>query len=91
MIAKATLKRLEKIKPVLQKYGVDVAYLFGSRTDGTAYADSDYDFAVLFKSYNHQYHNITLAISIQLELEEKLHAPVDILFYKKYQSSWVLK
>ena len=51
MITQATLKRLEKIKPVLQKYGVDVAYLFGSRADGTAYADSDYDFAVLFKSY----------------------------------------
>lgn len=80
---KANLQCLVKIVPVLQKYGVDVAYLFGSRADGTAYADSDYDLAFLFKAYNHQHHNIALAASIQLELEERLKAPVDVVFLQR--------
>lgn len=32
---------------LLGKYQVIAAYLFGSRADGTASEDSDYDFAIL--------------------------------------------
>ncbi len=78
-----TLQRLEITFPILRRYTVDVAYLFGSRADGSAYPGSDYDLAFLFKDFNPQRHNITMAIAIQLELEEKFKAPVDIVFLQK--------
>jgi len=39
---------LDALRAALRRHGVAVAYLFGSRAEGTARPDSDHDVAVLF-------------------------------------------
>lgn len=41
------------LRAVFDRYGVAVAYLFGSRADGTATSESDHDVAVLFRADDH--------------------------------------
>ncbi|MCF8012174.1 MAG: nucleotidyltransferase domain-containing protein [Clostridiales bacterium] len=69
------------LSPVLQKYKVNTIYLFGSRSEGTSYTTSDYDFAFLFKNFNQKKHNHSLAVNIQMKIEEILApVPVDVVF-----------
>jgi len=68
---------ISRLHPIFEKYNVQTAYLFGSRADGSAYPDSDYDIACLFDNYDSIRKDYDFVISLQMELEEAL-APVKI-------------
>lgn len=60
----------EKLKPIFERYGVVAAYLFGSRADGSAYPDSDYDFGILVLPFDRERHNLAYTTKIGLEIED---------------------
>jgi len=72
---------LERIKqsilPILQRYGVSKAALFGSVVRGQMQADSDIDILVQIDS------DISLLefVGLKLELEEALNKNVDLVEY----------
>lgn len=69
----------KKMIPVFQQYGVYAAYLFGSRADGTAYTNSDYDIACLLEN-NQLAKKPLIAPEIALELEETLDkSKIDVI------------
>ncbi|MBI2560451.1 MAG: nucleotidyltransferase family protein [Planctomycetes bacterium] len=65
----------DKILPILKKYGIKRAGLFGSFVRGEAREDSDIDILVEIEN-----DNISLLdfVGIQLELEEVLERKVDL-------------
>jgi hypothetical protein len=67
----------EKITPILQRYGIKKAAIFGSLAKGEAKTSSDIDILVEIKS------DMSLLdyIGIKLELEEALKMRVDLVEY----------
>ena len=67
----------QKIIPILQRYGVKRAGLFGSYARGEMREDSDIDILVEIKS------NISLLdfVGIKLEIKEKLGRKIDLVEY----------
>lgn len=67
----------QKIIPILQRYGVMRAGLFGSYARGEMREDSDIDILVEIKS------NISLLdfVGIKLEIEEELGRKIDLVEY----------
>lgn len=65
----------DRVQVVLREHGVVVAYLFGSRADGTAHDGSDHDVAVLFDR------EATLGEvgALQAALVGVLGTPVDVI------------
>ena len=68
----------EKIIRILKKYGVKEAYLFGSRAEGKARKNSDFDFLVKFKSKK----SIFDAVNLKRELQKVLKRKVDLVTEK---------
>ena len=64
-----------KTHPILKKYGVDSAGVFGSRARGDARIDSDYDILVNFSDPI----GLFKLISLKHELEDSLGASVDLV------------
>ncbi len=75
-IKKTELKRV--IIPVLNKYGVAKAGLFGSYARGTANKGSDVDVLVRFRGRK----TLLDLIGLKQELEDRLNKKVDILTYR---------
>jgi predicted nucleotidyltransferase len=73
----AVSKIHETIKPVLEKYGVRRAAIFGSAVRGEDTAGSDIDILVELGSEK----TLLDLVGLKLELEEKLGRPVDVLTY----------
>lgn len=73
------LPNKEKIQALLEKEELVAVYLFGSRAEGTANEQSDYDFGILFDS-SAKMDDIAVAL---LELEERmtdiLNSEVDVV------------
>jgi len=67
----------EKITPILQRYGIEKAAIFGSLAKGKAKINSDVDILVEIKS------DMSLLdfIGIKIELEEALKMKVDLVEY----------
>jgi predicted nucleotidyltransferase len=67
----------EKITPILQRYGIKKAAIFGSLAKGEAKTSSDVDILVEIKS------DMSLLdfIGIKIELEEALKMKVDLVEY----------
>jgi predicted nucleotidyltransferase len=67
----------EKITPILQRYGIKKAAIFGSLAKGEAKTSSDIDILVEIKS------DMSLLdfIGIKIELEEALKMKVDLVEY----------
>ena len=67
----------EKITPILQRYGIKKAAIFGSLAKGEVKPDSDVDILVEIKS------DMSLLdfIGIKIELEEALKMKVDLVEY----------
>lgn len=61
---------------IFRKYGVKIAYLFGSRTKNFAVPTSDFDIAVLFKEDGSDFLDKSLRLS--MELQKFFPAEVDI-------------
>lgn len=73
-----------KIRPVLEKFGVNTCYLFGSRATGQAQPDSDVDLAVVFPRYEPTKHNLELLVQMETELAEALRPlHVDLVFLQR--------
>ena len=68
----------EKITPILQRYGIKKAAIFGSMAKGEAKTSSDVDILVEIKS------DMSLLdfIGIKIELEEALKMKVDLVEYE---------
>jgi hypothetical protein len=68
----------EKITPILQRYGIKKAAIFGSLAKGEAKTSSDVDILVEIKS------DMSLLdfIGIKIELEEALKMKVDLVEYE---------
>lgn len=66
---------LERLQAVLRGHDVAVAYLFGSRADGTANERSDHDVAVLFAGEP----TLTDVTALQADLVGVLGTPVDLV------------
>ena len=77
---KTKLKEIEKIKkriaPVLKKYGIKKAGIFGSYARGEQKRKSDLDILVEFND------SLLTLVGIELELKKKLGKKVDLLTYK---------
>jgi len=67
----------KKITPILQRYGIEKAAIFGSLAKGKAKINSDVDILVEIKS------DMSLLdfIGIKIELEEALKMKVDLVEY----------
>jgi hypothetical protein len=72
-----TIKK--KILPLLKKYGVVKASLFGSFVRGEARKDSDIDILVEFSDRENK--TLLDLIGLELDLEELLNRKVDVLTY----------
>jgi len=76
------MESIEEIKneilPVLKKYGVRRASLFGSIVRGELREDSDIDLLVEFEGRK----SLLDLTGLKMELEEKLKRDVDVLTYK---------
>jgi predicted nucleotidyltransferase len=68
----------EKITPILQRYGVTKAAIFGSLAKGEATTSSDVDILVEIKT------DMSLLdfIGVKIELEEALKMKVDLVEYE---------
>lgn len=64
-----------RLQPVFQKHKVLLAYLFGSRGRGTAEAESDYDFAVLFEEDA----DVLCEIKLSVDIAEALKISADLV------------
>jgi predicted nucleotidyltransferase len=62
------------LSEVFAAHGVAVAYLFGSRTEGTARADRDHDIAVLFTAAP----PLDATAALAADLAARLGTPVDV-------------
>ena len=67
----------EKITPILQRYGIKKAAIFGSLAKGEAKTSSDVDILVEIKSGM----SLLDFIGIKIELEEALKMKVDLVEY----------
>ena len=67
----------ERIAPILRRYDVKRAALFGSLVRGEAREDSDIDVVVEFKDGK----SLLDLVSLKLELEAELDMEVDVLTY----------
>lgn len=71
------LKIHKTIKPILEKYDVRRAAIFGSAVRGEATTESDTDILVELGDEK----TLLDLVGLKLELEEKLGGPVDVLTY----------
>jgi predicted nucleotidyltransferase len=76
-----TVKEIKnKIVPILKKYGVQKAALFGSFITGEQTQDSDVDILVEFKDAENK--TLLDLVGLQLDLEDLLNRKVDVLTYR---------
>ena len=68
----------DQILPILKRYEVAKASLFGSFARGEAKEDSDLDLLVEFKGKK----SLLDLAGLKIKLEELLHRKVDVLTYK---------
>ena len=69
----------EKILPILKKYGIKKAALFGSFARGEQKPDSDIDILVKFKDRENK--TLLDLVGLELELVDVLNRKVDVLTY----------
>jgi len=70
----------KKVLPVVRKYEVQKAALFGSFVRGEQKEDSDIDILVEFKDTENK--TLLDLVGLELELQEVLNRKVDVLTYR---------
>ena len=68
----------EKITPILQRYGIKKAAIFGSLAKGEATSSSDVDILVEIKNDM----SLLDSVGMKLELEEAINRKVDLVEYE---------
>ncbi|NMB12753.1 MAG: nucleotidyltransferase domain-containing protein [Firmicutes bacterium] len=71
------------ILPVLSQNGVNSVYLFGSRVDGTASTDSDYDLGILLRHFDQEKHDTLFACELETDLRQAARAPIDVVLLQR--------
>ena len=82
---------LPQIKQLMQHYGVEQAYLFGSAARGTMKESSDVDFIIRFPA---DMHYITYAdnyFALAEALETLLHRKVELVTEKTLKNPYLLQ
>lgn len=69
----------EKLAQILNKHQVIAAYFFGSRAEGTASEDSDYDFAILVDDSFPREDDNTLIMELTEEMQALLGKEADLV------------
>lgn len=77
----------QKVIPVLKKYGVSRASLFGSIVRGEAHKKSDIDILVELPKTFQGFNYIEARLDLQEELEKKLNRRVDLVEYDLIKKS----
>jgi len=84
-------QHLPQIKSLMQQYGVQSAYAFGSAVKDTMTDKSDVDFIINFpsdmdyKTYGNNYFNLLFA------LQDLLHRDVDLVTEKTIKNPYLLQ
>lgn len=76
---------MEQLSQYLKSQGVETAYLFGSRSRGTARSDSDWDLAVEFETELTGLEAMSRLALLEIGLKKLLNAPVDVVDLKMAQ------
>jgi predicted nucleotidyltransferase len=63
----------------IRKFGIELAYLFGSVADGRFTAQSDIDVAVLFTASRRSQEILQKSALLQIELRRQIHHPIDFV------------
>ena len=88
----ATLQQqLPQIQQLMQQYGVEQAFVFGSAATGKLTNDSDIDFLIRFPEtldYETYYRNY---IGLLHALENLLHREVELVAEETLQNPWLIK
>jgi predicted nucleotidyltransferase len=74
---------ISQISPVLIQYDVNSVYLFGSRVDGTASLDSDYDLGILLRHFNQERHTTLFACELEADLRHAARIPIDVVLLQR--------
>jgi len=80
-------KYTAKIIPILKKYGVSRASLFGSIVRGDTHKNSDVDILVELPNKLRGFDFIGMKMDLQEELEKKLNKKVDLVEYHLIKES----
>jgi predicted nucleotidyltransferase len=83
--------QLPQIKQLLQQYGVEQAYLFGSAAKGTMNEHSDVDFIIRFPKDMHYVTYADNYFALADALEALLHKPVDLVAEETLQNPYLLQ
>ena len=78
-MGKNTLLNDERIRTLFEKKGLLAVYLFGSRADGTANEQSDYDFGILFSSPVRIEDTAIALFALEEEMADILKCEVDVI------------
>ncbi|MBT9172623.1 MAG: hypothetical protein DDT21_01009 [Syntrophomonadaceae bacterium] len=73
------LPDVKALEGIFAKYTLPAVYLFGSRADGTAASDSDYDFGVLLEEAVDFEQTVLLEMNLAEELAEITKRKTDIV------------
>ncbi|MCW3106496.1 MAG: polymerase, beta-like region [Segetibacter sp.] len=84
-------QRLPEIKRLMQQYGVEKAYLFGSAAAGTMRADSDIDFIIRFPSDMHYTTYADNYFALVDALEALLQKKVELVTEKTLKNPYLLE
>lgn len=69
----------EKLFALFRNNNILAVYLFGSRADGTAFADSDYDFGILLRETPALEKASSIMMEIQDEAAKILNSKIDVV------------
>jgi predicted nucleotidyltransferase len=84
-------EHLHEIKRLLNKFGVERAYLFGSAAKGTMEQDSDVDFIIRFPEDMHYAIYADNYFALADALENLLHRKVELVTEKTLKNPYLLQ
>ncbi len=84
-------QNLPQIKQLMQQYGVDKAYLFGSAAKGTMKQDSDVDFIIRFPDDMHYTTYADNYFALADALEALLKKDVELIAEETIQNPYLLQ
>lgn len=84
-------QHLPKIKELMQHYGVEKAYLFGSAAMGTMKIDSDVDFIIKFPGDMHYTTYADNYFALAEALETLLQKDVELVTEKTLKNPYLLQ
>ncbi len=88
---KTVEQKLPQIRQLLQRYGVEAAFLFGSAASDTMKADSDVDFIIRFPKDMHYVTYADNYFALADALEALLQKDVDLVTEKTLTNPYLIQ